>query len=78
MLGTWYGEGFVRQFSTSALFKPMLGWVCLHGARWDNVEISGEVLLGLLLMPKEEVSGSGVSSPHGRTAEDCMRRREGV
>jgi len=78
-VGTWYGEGFIRQFSTSALSNPVLGWVCLHGARWDKVEISGEVRLGLLLMPKEELSVLGVSSAHGCTVEDCMRRcREGV
>lgn len=73
MVGTWYGEGFIIQFSTSALSKPVLGLVCLHGARWDVVE------MGLLLIPKEELSGSGVSSPYGCMVKDCMRRcREGV
>lgn len=74
MVGTWFREGFIRQFSTSALPKPLLGWVCLHGTRQDNVEIFGEAHLGLLLMPKEEFSGLGGSSPHGSMLEDCMRR----
>lgn len=73
MEGTWYEEGFMRQFSTSTLSKSVLDCVCLHGARWDNVEISREEHLGLWLMPKEEPSASRVSSPHGCTVEDCMR-----
>lgn len=79
MVGTWFREGFIRQSSTSALSKPLIGWVCLHGTRQANVEIFGEAHLGLLLMPMEEFSGSGGLSPHGSTLEDCVRRcREGV
>lgn len=72
-------EKALKQFSASAFSKPVLGWVCLHGARWDNVKIDREVHLEFLLMPKEELSGSGISSPHGCTVQDCMRRcREGL
>ena len=62
--------------------QPFQACAQLGIAAWckvDNAEIFREVHLGFLLMPKEVLSCTGVSSPHGCTVEDCMRRcREGV